>query len=64
MHPTLPTPDQLSPEGIAFLKRCFTINAHLRPSATELEEDPWILDLKASLEAEEEEQSADSEVLL
>ncbi|KAG0295794.1 Suppressor of Sensor Kinase (SLN1), partial [Dissophora globulifera] len=41
-HPPLPDPSQMSPKGIAFLKRCFTRSSLLRPSAVELLRDPWL----------------------
>ncbi|KAI8140148.1 hypothetical protein BJV82DRAFT_624051 [Fennellomyces sp. T-0311] len=41
-HPPLPDVSQLSPEGIHFLKKCFTRNPTKRPSAQELLQHPWI----------------------
>lgn len=41
-HPPLPNPDQLSPEGIDFLRLCFTIDPRVRPTATALRSHPWI----------------------
>ncbi|KAF9361076.1 Suppressor of Sensor Kinase (SLN1) [Mortierella sp. NVP85] len=41
-HPPLPDPAQMSPKGIAFLKRCFTRSSRDRPSAVELLRDEWL----------------------
>ncbi|KAF9583760.1 Suppressor of Sensor Kinase (SLN1) [Lunasporangiospora selenospora] len=41
-HPPLPDPSQMSPKGIAFLKRCFTRSSRDRPSAVELLGDDWL----------------------
>lgn len=43
--PQLPTPDQLSPPGIDFLKKCFERDPALRPSAAELLQHEWVRSL-------------------
>ncbi|KAJ3129908.1 Suppressor of Sensor Kinase (SLN1) [Nowakowskiella sp. JEL0407] len=45
-HPPLPSPNQASPEALAFLSRCFIRPAKDRPTATMLLEDPWIKKVK------------------
>lgn len=44
--PQLPTEDQLSKEGIDFLKRCFERDPSKRSSAAELLQHPWILEIR------------------
>ncbi|ROW11087.1 hypothetical protein VMCG_00974 [Cytospora schulzeri] len=44
--PQLPTPDQLSPEGIDFLKRCFLRDSRKRASAVELLQHEWIMTIR------------------
>lgn len=46
--PTLPTSDQLSPQGIDFLKKCFHRDTKLRPSAAELLQHEWVSNMGAS----------------
>ncbi|ORY62095.1 uncharacterized protein BCR38DRAFT_345828 [Pseudomassariella vexata] len=41
--PQLPSTDQLSPQGIDFLKRCFTRDPRRRASAVELLQHEWIM---------------------
>ncbi|KAI8954393.1 hypothetical protein F4801DRAFT_587500 [Xylaria longipes] len=41
--PQLPGPDQLSPQGIDFLKRCFVRDPKKRASAVELLQHDWIM---------------------
>ncbi|GAP82984.1 putative STE STE11 SSK protein kinase [Rosellinia necatrix] len=41
--PQLPGPDQLSPQGIDFLKRCFIRDPKKRASAVELLQHEWIM---------------------
>ncbi|KAI0406784.1 hypothetical protein F4802DRAFT_74472 [Xylaria palmicola] len=41
--PQLPGPDQLSPQGIDFLKRCFVRDPRKRASAVELLQHEWIM---------------------
>lgn len=44
--PQLPSKDQLSPEGIEFLKRCFEKDPRRRASATELLQCEWIMTIR------------------
>lgn len=44
--PQLPAKDQLSPEGIEFLKRCFEKDPRKRASATELLQCDWIMTIR------------------
>ncbi|ROV91244.1 hypothetical protein VPNG_09704 [Cytospora leucostoma] len=44
--PQLPTPDQLSPEGIDFLKRCFLRDSKKRANAVELLQHEWIMTIR------------------
>ncbi|KAJ7102342.1 hypothetical protein B0H15DRAFT_943268 [Mycena belliarum] len=47
-HPPLPEPGQLSDLGIAFIKRCLTLDPMTRPLAEELKEDLWLSTLRAT----------------
>ncbi|PHH67203.1 hypothetical protein CDD81_2972 [Ophiocordyceps australis] len=47
--PQLPTTDQLSAEGIDFLKKCFTRDPKKRPSAVELLQHEWILAIRSQV---------------
>ena len=47
--PQLPAPDQLSPQGIDFLEKCFTRDPKLRPSAAELLQHEWVSHLGKEL---------------
>ncbi|TDZ22030.1 MAP kinase kinase kinase wis4 [Colletotrichum orbiculare MAFF 240422] len=47
--PQLPTTDQLSPQGIDFLKRCFTRDPKKRASAVELLQHEWIMTIKSQV---------------
>jgi len=47
-HPPLPEPGQLSELGIAFIKRCLTIDPMRRPPAEELKNDVWLSTLRAT----------------
>ncbi|KAK2784535.1 Suppressor of Sensor Kinase (SLN1) [Onygenales sp. PD_12] len=51
-QPALPTPDQLSPMGIDFIKLCFEIDPVKRPSATELLQHEWIVSIRQQVVAE------------
>ncbi|KAI1809438.1 MAP kinase [Poronia punctata] len=44
--PQLPGPDQLSPQGIDFLKRCFVRDPKKRASAFELLQHEWIMAIR------------------
>jgi mitogen-activated protein kinase kinase kinase len=48
-HPPLPEPDQLSELGTTFIKQCLTIDPVRRPTATELMNHPWMLELRETL---------------
>ncbi|EER39620.1 MAP kinase kinase kinase SskB [Histoplasma capsulatum H143] len=58
-QPQLPTPDQLSLEGIDFIKRCFEIDPVKRPSATELLQHEWIVNIRQQVVAEPQTPSSD-----
>ncbi|KAJ7462795.1 hypothetical protein B0H11DRAFT_2241295 [Mycena galericulata] len=45
-HPPLPEPGQLSDLGVAFIKRCLTIDPMRRPPAEELKNDVWLSTLR------------------
>ncbi|KAK4242369.1 hypothetical protein C8A03DRAFT_29467 [Achaetomium macrosporum] len=44
--PQLPSPDQLSPQGIDFLKRCFVKDSKKRDTAVELLQHEWIMTIR------------------
>ncbi|GJN68516.1 suppressor of Sensor Kinase (SLN1) [Purpureocillium lilacinum] len=44
--PQLPSPDQLGPDGIDFLNKCFMRDPKERPSAVELLQHEWILAIR------------------
>lgn len=44
--PQLPSKDQLSPEGMDFLKRCFERDPKRRASAAELLQSDWIMTIR------------------
>ena len=44
--PALPTPDQLSLNGIDFLKKCFIRDPKKRASAAELLQHEWIMQIR------------------
>ncbi|KAH6845237.1 hypothetical protein B0I37DRAFT_179692 [Chaetomium sp. MPI-CAGE-AT-0009] len=44
--PQLPSTDQLSPEGIDFLQRCFVRDANKRGTAVELLQHEWIMTIR------------------
>jgi mitogen-activated protein kinase kinase kinase len=47
--PQLPSPDQLSPEGIDFLRKCFVRDPKKRASAAELLQHEWIMAIKSQV---------------
>ena len=50
--PQLPSPDQLSPQGIDFLKKCFIRDPKKRASAAELLQHEWIIAIKSQVAIE------------
>ena len=52
-------PDDLSPLAVDFLRRCFSVNPHSRPQASELLHHPFVADA----EADEEDQEDDNEII-
>ena len=50
--PTMPTEEQLSEQGIDFLKRCFMKDPAKRASAAELLQHEWILSIRSQLSLE------------
>ncbi|KAK4449537.1 MAP kinase [Podospora aff. communis PSN243] len=44
--PQLPSPDQLSPQGVDFLKRCFVRDSKKRATAIELLQHEWIMAIR------------------
>jgi mitogen-activated protein kinase kinase kinase len=48
-HPPLPEPGQLSDLGIDFIEQCLTLEAHRRPTATELLQHPWLVNTMQQL---------------
>ncbi|KAI9739012.1 MAG: Suppressor of Sensor Kinase (SLN1) [Claussenomyces sp. TS43310] len=50
--PQLPSPDQLSPQGIDFLKRCFVKDPRKRASAAELLQHEWIMTIRSQVSIE------------
>ncbi|OAQ72300.1 STE/STE11/SSK protein kinase [Pochonia chlamydosporia 170] len=47
--PQLPTADQVSPQGLDFLSKCFTRNPKERPSAVELLQHEWIMAVRSQV---------------
>lgn len=47
--PQLPTPDQLSEQGLDFLKRCFVRDPKRRASAAELLQHEWIMQIRSQV---------------
>jgi len=58
--PQLPTREQLSDQGIDFLKRCFERDPVTRASAVELLQHDWIMTLRAQLSLEPPTPSTDT----
>ncbi|CAF9910341.1 MAG: hypothetical protein GOMPHAMPRED_007054 [Gomphillus americanus] len=48
--PALPTSDQLSPEGLNFLRRCFERDPRHRATAAELLQTRWIMQIREEME--------------
>jgi mitogen-activated protein kinase kinase kinase len=44
--PQLPSPEQLSPQGIDFLTKCFTRDPQQRATAIELLQHEWIMTIR------------------
>ncbi|KAF7320192.1 Protein kinase domain-containing protein [Mycena kentingensis (nom. inval.)] len=57
-HPPLPEPGQLSDLGVAFIKRCLTIDPLRRPTAEELKDDLWLSTLRETWATYETETAA------
>ncbi|KAK9463365.1 uncharacterized protein V1516DRAFT_15999 [Lipomyces oligophaga] len=51
-QPTLPTPDQITEDGLKFITRCFERDPYVRASAIELLDDPWIRSIRMDSYAE------------
>jgi mitogen-activated protein kinase kinase kinase len=47
--PQLPTPDQLSDQGMDFLMKCFARDPKQRPSAVELLQHEWIMAIRSQV---------------
>ena len=47
--PQLPSADQLSPQGVDFLEKCFTRDPKLRATASELLQHEWIKIIKSQV---------------
>lgn len=47
--PQLPSPDQLSPQGMDFLKRCFARDPRQRAGAVELLQHEWIVSIRSQV---------------
>jgi len=50
--PQLPAQDQLSTQGIDFLKRCFVRDPKKRATAAELLQHEWIVNIRSQLDME------------
>ncbi|RDL41927.1 Protein kinase-like (PK-like) [Venustampulla echinocandica] len=50
--PQLPSPDQLSPQGLDFLKKCFMRDPNMRATAAELLQHEWIMAIKSQVSIE------------
>ena len=48
--PQLPARDQLSPDGVDFLRRCFERDPRRRPSAAELLQHRWIMQIREQVQ--------------
>lgn len=47
--PQLPSPEQLSPQGMDFLKRCFARDPRNRATAVELLQHEWIISIRSQV---------------
>lgn len=59
-HPPLPDANELSELGTNFIKKCLTVDAVLRPTASELMNHPWMVQFMDTLRSYEEEELATS----
>lgn len=50
--PQLPSPDQLSPQGIDFLEKCFVRDPKRRATAAELLQHEWIMAIRSQVHME------------
>jgi mitogen-activated protein kinase kinase kinase len=50
--PQLPSPDQLSPQGVDFLEKCFVRDPKQRATAAELLRHEWIMIIKSQVHIE------------
>lgn len=50
--PQMPSPDQLSPQGVDFIKKCFIRDPKKRASAPELLQHEWIVAIKNQVSIE------------
>jgi mitogen-activated protein kinase kinase kinase len=50
--PQLPSPDQLSPQGVDFLEKCFARDPKQRATASELLQHEWIKIIKSQVHIE------------
>lgn len=57
-HPPLPDANELSELGTNFIKKCLTVDAVLRPTASELMNHPWMVQFMDTLRSYEEEELA------
>lgn len=59
-HPPLPENGELSDLAINFIKLCLTIDPMIRPTAGELMQHPWMVQLMETLRSYEEEEFANN----
>lgn len=58
-HPPLPEPGQVSEVGVDFIKACLTIDPMIRPSASELFDHPWMVEIREGMSEYEQENMSD-----
>ncbi|KAG9245020.1 BOS4, mitogen-activated protein kinase [Calycina marina] len=58
--PQLPSSDQLSPDGIDFMKKCFVRDPRFRASAAELLQHEWMMTIKSEVSIVEPSTPSDS----